>query len=79
MFEFTKENKNMIGVIMGISYTIYFNWQTGQYPLANTIAYSIPFLLISALIGFGISKIRKDKNFGVYFAVITLIFVVINI
>jgi len=79
MLEFTKENKNMIGVIMAISYTLFFNWQSGQYPLANTIAYSLPFLIVSALIGFGISKIRKDNNFGIYFAVISLIFVVSNI
>ncbi len=66
----------MIGVIMGISYTLYFNWQNNQYPLSSSIAYSLPFLAISALIAFGISKIRKDNNFGIYFAVISLILVV---
>jgi hypothetical protein len=79
MLGFTKENKNMIGIISAISYTLYFNWQNGQYPLANTIAYSIPFLFISALISFGISKTRRDNNFGVYFAVISLIFVIATI
>lgn len=76
MFEFKKENINTIGVIMAISYTLFFNWQNGEYPLSNTIAYSLPFLVISALIGFVISKIRKDNNFGIYFAVISLIFVI---
>lgn len=80
MPEFTKENKNMIGVIMAITYTLYFfNWQNDQYSLDSTLAYSLPFLVISALIGFGISKIRKDNNFGIYFAVNTLIFVIANI
>ena len=79
MLEFTKENKNMIGVIMGIIYTLYFNWQSSQYPIGSTIAYSLPFLLVSALISYGISKIRKDNNFGIYFAVISLIFLIANI
>lgn len=79
MLEFTKENKNFIGIIIGISYTLYFNWQNSQYPIGSTIAYSLPFLLVSALIGFGISKIRKDDNFGIYFAIISLIFVIANI
>jgi phage shock protein PspC (stress-responsive transcriptional regulator) len=79
MFEFTKENRNIIGVIMGISYTLYFNLRIGQYPLIETLVYSLPFLAASALIGFGISKVRKDNNFGIYFAVISLIFVVSKI
>lgn len=79
MLEFTKENKNTIGVIMAISYTLYFNWQNSEHPLVSTIAYSLPFLAISALIGFGISKIRKDNNFGIYFAIISLVFTIANI
>ncbi len=77
MLEFTKDNKNLIGVILGLSYTLYFNWQSGQYPFMNTIAYCVPFLLISILIGIGISKIRKDNNYGIYFAVISLVFILI--
>ena len=73
MLEFTKENKNIIGVIMAINYTLYFNWQNNQHPLPSTIAYCLPILIISASIGFGISKIRKDNNFGVYFAISSLI------
>jgi hypothetical protein len=79
MLEFTKENRNMIGIIMGISYTLYFNYRVSQYPLIETFVYSLPFLVVSALIGFGISKVRKDNNFGIYFAVISLIFIVSKI
>lgn len=76
MLEFTKENRNLIGIIMGISYTLSFNWRIGQFPLIETFAYSLPFLTVSALVGFGISKIRKDNNYGIYFAIIALIFVI---
>ncbi|MCM4162795.1 MULTISPECIES: hypothetical protein [unclassified Arenibacter] len=79
MLELTKENRNMIGVIMGISYTLYFNWRIGEYQLIETFAYSLPFLVVSAIIGLGISKIRKDNNYGIYFALITLIFLVYKI
>lgn len=75
MLEFTKENRNIAGIIMGISYTIYFNWQDMAYPLANTVAFSLPFIIFSGLLGFGISKIRKDNNYGIYFAVISLLMV----
>jgi hypothetical protein len=75
MLIFNQQNINLIGIFLGIFYTLYFNWQVGQYPISSTIAYSIPFLIFSALIAFAISKIRKDKYYGIYFAVICLIFV----
>ncbi|MEQ3664074.1 hypothetical protein [Olleya sp.] len=80
MLEFTKENRNMIGIIMAIIYTLTFNWiDNGRFPLIDTLAYSLPFLAFSALFGFGISKFRKDNNFGIYFAVISLLLVVSKI
>lgn len=58
---------------MGICYTLYFNWRDSPYPFASTIAFSIPFLLFAFILAFGISKVRKDNNYGIYFAVISLL------
>jgi len=73
MLEFNQTNLNFAGIIMGISYTLYFNWQSTPFSLSSTIAYSLPFLAFSGFLGFGISKIRKDNNYGIYFAVLSLL------
>ena len=79
MLEYTKENRNLIGIIIGLSYTLYFNYNPDiLYPVTSTIGYSLPFLIVSFLIGFTISLVRKDKNYGIYFALISLIFLNIN-
>tara|TARA_R110002110_G_scaffold61285_15_gene172264 strand:- start:671 stop:910 length:240 start_codon:yes stop_codon:yes gene_type:complete len=72
MLKYTKDGLNFIGIIMGFTYTLYFNKQDVENALSMTFAYSLPFLIFSVILGFGISKLRKDKNFGIYFALISL-------
>tara|TARA_R110000737_G_scaffold280745_1_gene287383 strand:- start:101 stop:340 length:240 start_codon:yes stop_codon:yes gene_type:complete len=79
MLIYTKDRLNLIGIIMGVTYTLNFNWQNGDNAMSMTFAYSLPFLLFSAILGFGISKLRKDKNFGIYFALISLLLSAIKI
>lgn len=76
VIKYTKENRNLIGFIMGITYTIVFNAYFHDKTIDNSIAFSLPFLLFAALLGIGISKVRKDKNSGVYFAVISLLLII---
>ena len=72
-------NYSKIGYVLGIIYCIYFNNQNQDYnDYIISFAFSIPFLIISFLIGFGISKIRKDKLSGVYFLITNLILVTLT-
>lgn len=75
IFKYSEINRNKIAYILGIIYTVYFNINgRGDLAIINSVAYSIPFILFNLIISFVISKLIKDQNHGVYFCVISLIY-----
>ena len=75
IFKYSEINRNKIAYILGIIYTVYFNINgRGDLAIINSVAYSIPFILFNLIISFVFSKLIKDQNHGVYFCVISLIY-----
>lgn len=78
IFKYSEINRNKIGFILGIIYTVYFNINgRGDIAILNSVAYSIPFIIFNLIISYIISKLIKDQNHGVYFCIISL--VILNI
>ena len=80
IFIFNNKNFSTTGYILGIIYSVFFNAINNGYSddYLGAFFFSIPFILISALIGIVISKLRKDKLSGVYFLISCLILVSIQ-
>lgn len=78
MINFIKDKRNEVIAVIAICLAIYLNWGHGQGKLSLTIAYSLPFFGISALIGYVISKLKKDKNFLLYSAITLSIFLLLD-
>ena len=72
---FNHKNISIIGYFLGIFYSVIFNASKNNYDYVISFAYSIPFILLSVLIGVAISKIRKNKLSGVYFLIACLLLV----
>ena len=72
--KFDNKNISKIGYLLGVLYSIFFNSIIGGYnnDFVGAFVYSLPFMLFAFLIGFAISRYRKDKLSGVYFLVTCL-------
>ena len=75
MFEYNEKNLNLGGAIIGLTAIFtYFN----QGSVVDTLAYCTTWVVLAAAIAFGITKIKKNKKFGIYFGIVLIIMVLID-
>ena len=72
---FNQKNISKIGYFLGVFYSVIFNASKNNNDYLSSFAYSIPFILLSVLIGVSISKFRKNKLSGVYFFISCLVLI----